>query len=138
MTNLLYWMTTWTEILFSIITCMSRLHLFCCSDAPTTIAMSILLNMLRPRSLRPHVLFLYYHNITIHASLVSTNDFFFLQNIQDKLKIICGLCNHQTIHSTYSVSIINRKGLCNCVIQTTEIQLIGSHTNYSSNGNFLI
>ncbi len=36
------------------------------------------------------------------------------------------------------LAIINRKDLCNCVIQTTEIQLIGSHTNDSSNGNFLI
>ncbi len=32
--------------------------------------------------------FLYYHNITIHASLVTTNDSFFLHNIQDKLKVI--------------------------------------------------
>ncbi len=82
--------------------------------------------------------FSYYHNITVHASLVATNDFFFLLNMLDELNVICGLYNRETICSTYSVGIINRKDLCDCVIQTTVIQLIGSHTNCSSNGNFLI
>ncbi len=33
---------------------------------------------------------------------------------------------------------MNRKDLCDYVIQTTEIQLIGSHSNCSSNGNLAI
>ncbi len=82
--------------------------------------------------------FLYYNNITVHASLVTTNHFFFLLNIQDELKVTCGLYNHETICSTHSVSIVNRKDLCDCVIQTTDIQLIGSHSNCTSNGNFTI
>ncbi len=36
------------------------------------------------------------------------------------------------------VSIIKWKDLCDCVIQIIEIQLIGSHSNCSSNGNFII
>ncbi len=37
--------------------------------------------------------FLYFQNITVHASLVTTNDFFFLLNIQDELKVTCGFYN---------------------------------------------
>ncbi len=80
--------------------------------------------------------FLYYHNITVHASLVTTNDFFFLLNMQEELKVTCGLYNWETTRSTYSASFVNRKDLCDCFIQTAEIQLIGSHSNCSSNGNF--
>ncbi len=82
--------------------------------------------------------FVYYQNITVHASLVTTNDFLFLLNIQEELKVTCGLYNHESIHSAYSVSIVNRKELCDCIIHTTEIQLIGSHSNCCSNGNFTI
>ncbi len=39
---------------------------------------------------------------------------------------------------THSVSIIKHTDTCDCVIQSVEIQLIGSHYNCSSNGNFII
>ncbi len=51
---------------------------------------------------------------------------------------ICGVYNNETIRTTYSVRIIKREDLCDYVIQTTETQLIGSHTNCSTNGNFHI
>ncbi len=70
--------------------------------------------------------------------MVTTNDFFFLLNIQDKLKVIIRVYNRETIHTTYSFSIVKREDICDCVIQTTEIQLIGSHTNCSTKGNFFI
>ncbi len=35
-------------------------------------------------------MFLYYHKITVHASLVTTSDFFYILNINDELKITCG------------------------------------------------
>ncbi len=57
MTSSPYWMITWTEILFCMITCMSRPPKSCCSDPPIRIATSTLLNMLRPTSLHPHVHF---------------------------------------------------------------------------------
>ncbi len=44
----------------------------------------------------------------------------------------------EAVRETHMVSIIKRKDLCDCVIQTIEIQLIGSHSNCSSNGNFII
>ncbi len=82
--------------------------------------------------------FLYYQYITVHATLVTTGDFFFFLSIQDEMRVTCGLFNHETVRSAYSVSIINRKNLCNCLIQTSEIQLIGSHANCSSKRNILI
>ncbi len=82
--------------------------------------------------------FLYHHKITIHDSLVTTNDFFYLLNIQDEIKITCGKFNHEAVRETHSLSIIKQKDLCDSVIQTIEIQLIGSHSNCSSNGNFII
>ncbi len=82
--------------------------------------------------------FLYYHKITVHTSLVTTNDFFYLLNIQNEIKITCGKFNREAVRETHSVIIIKQKDLCDCVIQTIEIQLIGSHTICSSNGNFII
>ncbi len=80
---------------------------------------------------------LYYHKITVHASLVTTNDFFYLLNIQDEIKITCGKCYREAVRETHLVSIIKQKDLCDCVMQTIEIQLIGSYSNCSSNGNFI-
>ncbi len=82
--------------------------------------------------------FLYYHKITVHVSLVTTGNFFYLLNINDELKITCGKYSRETIHSSHSVIIIKRSDTCDCVIQSTEIQLIGSHYNCSTNGNFII
>ncbi len=84
--------------------------------------------------------FSYYHKITAHATLVTTNDFFYLLNIQDEIKITCEKYNRESVCETHSVSvsIIKRQDVCDCVIQTTEIQLIGSQSNCSSNGNFII
>ncbi len=82
--------------------------------------------------------FLYYHKISVHTSLVTTSPFFYLLNIYDELKITCGKYSRETIHHPYSVSIIKWTHACECVIQSLEIQLIGSHTNCSSNVNFII
>ncbi len=82
--------------------------------------------------------FLYYHKITVHASLVTTSHFFYLLNINDELTITCGKYGSQTTRHSHSVSIIKRTNACDCVIQSVEIQLIGSHCNCSSNGNFII
>ncbi len=82
--------------------------------------------------------FLYYHKITVHASLVTTSHFFYLLNINDELKITCGEYGRQTTRRSHSVSIIKHTDACDCVIKCVEIQLIGSHSNCSSNGNFII
>ncbi len=137
MTSLPYWLTTWIEILFSMITCMSRWYQFCCSDAWIRTVTSTLLNMLRPRSLHLHV--------PSYIIIISPYMPVWLPPMTPFSSIIyrtnwrsSGLYNRETIRTTYSVSIVKRIDLCDCVIQTTEIQLIGSHTNCSSNGNFLI
>ncbi len=82
--------------------------------------------------------FLYYHKITMHASLVTTSHFFYLLNINDELKITCGKYSRQTTCHSHFVSIIKRTDSCDCVIQSVEIQLIGSHSNCSIHGNFSI
>ncbi len=38
----------------------------------------------------------------------------------------------------HSVSIIKHTDACDCIIQSVEIQLIGGHSNCTSNGNFII
>ncbi len=81
---------------------------------------------------------MYYHKITVHFTLVTTNDFSYLLNIQDEIKITCGKYNRETVREMHSVSTIKRKDICDYVIQTTEIQLIRRHSNCSSNGNFII
>ncbi len=81
--------------------------------------------------------FLYYHKITVHSSLFTTSHSFYLLNINDELNITCGKYGRQTTHVN-SVSIIKRADAYDCVIQSVEIQLIGSHSNCSSNGNFII
>ncbi len=82
--------------------------------------------------------FLYYHKISVHATLVTTSHFFYLLNIYDELKITCGIYSQETKCYSYSVSIIKCTDACDCVIQSMEIQLIGSHYNCSSNGNCII
>ncbi len=82
--------------------------------------------------------FLNYHKISVHATLVTTSHFFYLLNIKDELKITCGKYSRKTKRHSHSVSIIKRTDACDCVIQSVEIQLIGSHYNYSLNGNFVI
>ncbi len=82
--------------------------------------------------------FLYYHKISIHATLVTTSHFLYLLNISDELKITCGKYSRETKRHSHSVSIIKLPDTCDCVIQSVEIQLIGSHNNCSSNGNFII
>ncbi len=79
-------------------------------------------------------MFHYYHKITVHSSLVTTSHFFYILNINDELKITCGKYGGQTTHHSHSVSIIKRTNAC----EPVEIQLIGSHSNCSSNGNFII
>ncbi len=74
----------------------------------------------------------------MHASLVTTSHFFYLLNINDELTINCGKYGKQTTRHSHSVSIIKRTNSCDCVIQSVEILLIGSHSNCSSNGNFII
>ncbi len=82
--------------------------------------------------------FQYFNKIRVHATLVTTSHFFYLLNIYDELKITCGKYNSETIRHSHSVSIIKRSDACDCAIQSTDIQCIGSHTNCSSNGNFII
>ncbi len=83
-------------------------------------------------------MFLYYHKITVHASLVTTSHFFYLLNFNNELTITRGKYSIQTTRHSHTVSIIKRTDACDCVIQSVEIQLIGSHSNCSSNGNFII
>ncbi len=82
--------------------------------------------------------FQYFCKISVHATLVTTRHFFYLLNIYDELKITCGKYNRETIRHSHSVSILKCSDACDCVIQSTDIQLIDSHTNCSSNGNFII
>ncbi len=82
--------------------------------------------------------FPYYHKITVHASLVTTSHFFYLLNINDELKVTCRKYDRQTTCRAHSVSIIKCTDTCDCVIQSVEIQLIGSYSNCSSNGKFII
>ncbi len=82
--------------------------------------------------------FPYFNKIIVHATLVTTSHFFYLINIYDELKITCGKYSRETIRHSHSLSIIKRSDACDCVIQSTDLQLIGSHTNCSSNGNFNI
>ncbi len=81
--------------------------------------------------------FLYYHKITVHATLVTTKDFFYLLNIQDQIKITCGKYNREAVRETHRLALSKGKTYVT-VIQTIEIQLIESHSNCSSNGNFII
>ncbi len=83
-------------------------------------------------------MFLYYHNITAHTSLVTTIHFFYLLNINDELTNTCGKYGRQTICHSHSVSIIKRTDSCDCITWSVEIQLICSHSNCNSNGNFII
>ncbi len=80
--------------------------------------------------------FLYYHKITLHASHVTTS--YLMLNINDELTITCGKYGRQTTFHSDSVSIIKQTNACDCVIQSVEIKLIWSHSNSSSNGNFII
>ncbi len=82
--------------------------------------------------------FLYYHKITVHASIFSTSHFFYLLNINDELKITCRKYGRQTTHHSHLVNIIKCTDSWDCVIQSVEIQHIGRHSNCSSNGNFII
>ncbi len=82
--------------------------------------------------------FLYYHKISIHATLVTTSHFVYLQNINDELKITCDKYSKEIKCHSHSVSFIKHTDACDCVIQSVEIQFIGSHYNCSSNGNFII
>ncbi len=81
--------------------------------------------------------FLYYHKITVHASSFTTSHLFYLLNINDELKITCGKYSRETTCCSHSVSFIKHNDACNCVIQSVEIQLIASHSNCSSNCNFI-
>ncbi len=84
----------------------------------------------------------------MHVSLLSQDyctcqlsyhqPFFYLLNINDELKITCGKYSRETTRHSHSVSIIKCSDACDSVIQSVEIQLIGSHSNCSSNGNFII
>ncbi len=47
-------------------------------------------------------MFLYYHKIIVHASLVTTSYFFYLLNINDELKITCRKYGRQTTNNTVS------------------------------------
>ncbi len=82
--------------------------------------------------------FLYYNEITVHATLVTTPQYFYLLNIFDQLKITCGKYSRETIRHSHSLSIIKHTDACDCIIQSVEIQLIGGHSNCTSNGNFII
>ncbi len=83
-------------------------------------------------------MFSYYNNINVAATLISTQEYFYLINIKEEIRIIYGQFQRKTIRKTYSVSIISCKDLCNCVLQTNEIQLIDRHQNCTSKGNFHI
>ncbi len=66
--------------------------------------------------------FLYYHKHTVYATLVSTKTFYYLLNIHDKLKITCSKYNRESVRQSSSVSIIKRRDICDCVIQSVVIQ----------------
>ncbi len=50
--------------------------------------------------------FLYYHKLTVNATLVTTSHFFYLINIYDELKITCRKYKLETECHSHSVSII--------------------------------
>ncbi len=62
--------------------------------------------------------FLYYHKINVHATLVTISHLFYLLNIHDELKIICGKYSRETKHHSHSVSIIKHTDAYDCVIQS--------------------
>ncbi len=59
--------------------------------------------------------FLYYHKITVHASLVTTSHFFYLLSTNDELKITYGKYSRETTCRSHSVSIIKCNDECDCV-----------------------
>ncbi len=75
--------------------------------------------------------FLYYNDITVHATLVTTSQYFYLLNIFDQLKITCGKYSRETISHSHSVSIIKHTVVW---LHNT----VSGHSNYTSNGNFII
>ncbi len=89
-------------------------------------------------TITPTCTFLYYHKISVHATLITTSHFFYLLNINDDLMVTCGKYSRETKSHPHLVSIIKRTDACDFVIQSVEIQLIGSHNNGCSNGNFII
>ncbi len=82
--------------------------------------------------------FLYYHQLTVHATVVTNSHFYYLINIHDELKITCGKYSRETVCHSHSVSIIKWTDTRDYVIQSVVIQFIGSHYNCSFNGNFII
>ncbi len=120
------------------IICMFNRNHSCCSGEQIKTVTSTLLSMHLPRSSHPRARFFTISKITVHASLVTTSHFFYLLNINDELTITCGKYGRQTTRHSHSVSIIKWTDASDCVIQSVKIQLIGSHSNCSSNGNFII
>ncbi len=84
---------------------MSKQHQFCCSDVQTETVMS------KANIITSTCIFSYYQNISVHATLIPTNDFFFLLNIKEELRVTCVKYNRETTRMTYTVSIINCKDL---------------------------
>ncbi len=115
------------------IICMFNKNHSCCSGELIKTVTLTLSSMHLPRRSHPRACFFM---INVLASLVTTSHFFYLLNINNQLKITCGKYGRQTACHSHSVSIIKRADACDCVIQSVEIQLIGSHSNCNYNGNF--
>ncbi len=73
--------------------------------------------------------FTYYQNIFVQASLVTTSTHFYLLNVYEKITIVGGKFQTETECQSYSVSIILLRDLCQCIVQTTELQLLDTDTN---------
>ncbi len=118
---------------------MCKLNPYYCSEGQTRVATSLTIIEHAPaKTITSTCTFLYYHKISVHATLVTTSHFFYLLSINDELKITCGKYSRETKRHSHIVSIIKHTDACDCVIQLVEIQLIGSQYNCSSNGNFII
>ncbi len=117
--------------------CMFNKNHSCCSGELIRIVTSTL-SSTPAKTITSTCMLLYYHKITVHVSRVTTSHLFYLLNINYELKITRGKYGRQTKRHSHSVSIIKCTEVCDCVIQSVEIQLIGSHSNCSSNGNFII
>ncbi len=82
--------------------------------------------------------FRYNPNIVVLTTLVSTAEHFYLLNVNNDIVVVCGQSKGKTIQQIHSINIIARKDLCLCTIYTTNIIILGTHSNCTTDGQFKI
>ncbi len=72
------------------------------------------------------------------TTLVSTADHFYLLNVNTEIVVFCNQSKGKTIWQIHSISIIDKKDLCLCTIYTTNIIIVGTYSNSTTDGKFKI